>query len=333
MIKIIFLFLFLFSFCFSNVILRSPSSFYANETFIFTYEVKGEDIKFPDIEEISSYEVQNAGTSSSYSNYNGKVSRKIIKKFVIYPKEDFIIPSFEFIIDGTKYYSQKKLITKQKIKKTKSSNFELSMKISNTDLFVGEDAIFTIIFKYKKNLQIVDLALNTPKFDNFWFEQLENNEQYEENGFVVQKLNFIIFPQKEGELSIPALKVDLKIASAAQNTFAFFSPDLKTISIYSNELKIKVKKLPLDTTLFGDFEIKASINKDEINDQDAVSYKIEILGFGNIDDLEDIKVDINNTTIYENKAKINKSFKNAKYFGTYSKTFSILSLEDFIIPS
>ena len=333
MIKIIFLFFFFFSFCFSNVILRSSSSFYPNETFIFTYEVKGEDITFADIKKISSYDVQNAGTSNSYSNYNGTVTRKIIKKFVIYPKEDFIIPSFEFIIDGKTYYSQKKVIKKAKIEKTKSSNFELSMQISKKDLYVGEDAIFTIIFKYKKNLQIVDLALNTPKFDNFWFEQLENNEQYEENGFIVQQLNFLVFPQKEGELIIPALKVDLKLTSSAQNTFSFFASELKTISIYSNELKVNAKKLPLNTTLFGDFEVKASINKNEINDKEAVSYKIEILGFGNIDDLDDIKLDIQNTTIYENKSKTEKSFKNGKYYGTYTKTFSILSLEDFIIPS
>jgi len=94
-----------------------------------------------------------------------------------------------------------------------------------------------------------------------------------------------------------------------------------------------VKALPKNLSLIGDFKLKSTLNKTQLKQNEALSYKIVMEGFGNLEDLQDIKLDIKNTTIYENKALHTKELKEGKYYRTYSKTFSILANKDFIIPS
>lgn len=321
------------SLLFSSVRLKSPSSFYENEAFLFSFEMSANEIKIPKINKIDDYEVFPAGNSSSYSSINGKIQRTIKRTYAIYPKKDFIIPSFTFILNGKEIKSLSKKISKIKIKKTKSQNFDLSIISNKKDLYVGEDTLLTIVFKYKKDLQLVDLSLDNPVFNNFWFMALDDNKQYEENGYIVQKLFFLIFPQKEGLLNIPSIKVNLKVLDAYSNSFSFFTNESKSLKIYSNDLFFNVKSLPENISLFGDFKISTKVNASIIKEGEAISYKINIEGFGNIDDLEDIKLSIDNTSIYENKAKIEKSIKNSLYYASYNKSFSIIANKDFTIPS
>ncbi|NQY21364.1 MAG: BatD family protein, partial [Campylobacteraceae bacterium] len=319
---------------YSSVVLKSQASFTPNEAFLFSYEVSGSNVKFPNIERIASYEVFSRGSSSKFYYVNGKSSRQIIKQYMIYPKADFVIPSFIFELNGEEVKSEKKLIKKLKISKSKYKNFDLTMTTKKQNIYVGEEVLLKIQFKYKKDLQLIDLSLEKPDFSNFWFKQLDKkNTQYEENNYIVQDIYFIVFAQKEGSLIIPPIKVNLQVLDPYSNSFSFISNAGKNIKIYSNDLKFNVKALPDNISLYGDFKINSSISKSEIKEGEALSYKINIRAYGNIDDLEDIKLDIKNTTIYENKAEIKNLIKDSLYYGSYSKSFSIIADEDFIIPS
>ena len=322
------------TYMFSSVVLKSQASFTKNEAFLFSYEVSGSNVKFPEIKNIGTYEVFSRGSSSKFYYVNGKSSRQIIKQYMIYPKADFTIPSFIFEFDGEEVKSEKKLIKKLKISKSKYKNFDLSMSTKSKNIYVGEEVLLKIQFKYKKDLQLVDLSLEKPDFSNFWFKQLDKkNAQYEENNYIVQDIYFIVFAQKEGSLVIPPIKVNLQVLDPYSNSFSFMSNSGQNIKIYSNDLKFNVKALPQGISLYGDFKLNSSISTNEIKEGEALSYKINISAYGNIDDLEDIKLDINNATIYANKADLKNSIKDSLYYGTYSKSFSIISDEDFIIPS
>ena len=313
------------TYMFSSVVLKSQASFTKNEAFLFSYEVSGSNVKFPEIKNIGTYEVFSRGSSSKFYYVNGKSSRQIIKQYMIYPKADFTIPSFIFEFDGEEVKSEKKLIKKLKISKSKYKNFDLSMSTKSKNIYVGEEVLLKIQFKYKKDLQLVDLSLEKPDFSNFWFKQLDKkNAQYEENNYIVQDIYFIVFAQKEGSLVIPPIKVNLQVLDPYSNSFSFMSNAQKNIKIYSNDLKFNVKALPQGISLYGDFKLNSSISTNEIKEGEALSYKINISAYGNIDDLEDIKLDINNATIYANKADIKNSIKDSLYYGTYSKSFSII---------
>ena len=329
---LIFLNLFFIS-LFANVQINIPKSIIKGDSVVFSIEASGNDIEFPKLSSINGNTIQELGSSTSTNIINSTITKKIKKTYSFYILNDFIFPSLTFVIDGKKVQTQEQEIKVLNAQKTKSKYFDLNISSSLDNLYVGENFILTVVFKYDKQLQIIDLAFENPNFENFWSKQLDNSKQYEEGSFIVQELKFLLFPLKEGLLKINPLKIKAQILDQNANSFSIFSNTRKVIRIYSNELNFNIKKLPSNTNLIGDFDIKSTIDKDKIKKGEAVSYKLEIVGYGNIDDIENKTLDILDATIYDNKPEVKTSFNDDKYFGRYSKTFSIIPSKSLVIPS
>lgn len=329
---LIFLNLFFIS-LFANVQINIPKSIIKGDAVVFSIEASGNDIEFPKLTSINGNTIQELGSSTSTNIINSTITKKIKKTYSFYALNDFIFPSLIFVIDGKKVQTQEQEIKVLNAQKTKSKYFDLNISSSLDDLYVGENFILTVIFKYDKQLQIVDLAFENPNFENFWSKQLANSKQYEEGSFIVQELKFLLFPLKEGLLKINPLKIKAQILDTNRNSFSLFSNSTKVVRVYSNELNFNIKKLPNNINIIGDFDIKASIDKNKIKKGEALSYKLEIEGYGNIDDIENKTLNIQEATIYENKPEVKTSFKDDKYFGRYSKTFSIIPNKSIVIPS
>lgn len=320
----------------ADVKLRSSNQFVKGESFIFEFEAVGSSIDFPEIKKIDKYLVQDLGTSRSLQIVNGNYDEKLTKRYKIVPTNDFTIPSFTFIIDGKEVKSGAKKIVSKKLEKTVSKDFDLTLVASKDSLFVGEDFVLKLVFKYKRGLQITNLGFEQPHFENFWYKKVTNsNKRYEENGYVIQELEFLLFPQKSGELKIDSLRVDVQMVdtSRGNGTFGFFSAVPKIVKIYSNKLAFNVKELPQNVNLIGEFNIEASIDKSEINQGESISYKLTIDGLGNFDDIEDIKLDIKDAVAYDNKPEIKTKYSSKGYEGTYEKSFSIVPNGSTTIPS
>ena len=96
---------------------------------------------------------------------------------------------------------------------------------------------------------------------------------------------------------------------------------------------LDVKKLPNNTFLIGDFKISENIDKKNLNVGEALNFDISIKGRGNIDDIPELKLDIANATVYDNKSVKTYDMMDKKYGGTYKKSYSIVANEDITIPS
>lgn len=333
--RYIFLLIFFSLTAFAKVTLKAPNSFIKNEPYYFEFEAIGSSIKFPEIKTIDNYVVEPAGTSRTLQIVNGNYDEKISKRFMILPKNDFQIPSFSFNIKGVEIKTKPKKVLEKKISKTASQNFDLSLVANKDELYVGEDLVVKLIFKYKRGIQITDLGFEKPHFENFWYEKLNNsNRSYEENGFVVQELDFLLFPQKSGDLKISPLRVDVQLLknNFSNRTFSFLSNNSVVKKIYSNDLSFKVKELPLGVKLLGDFDITASVDKKLINQGESISYKLKIKGIGNFEDIKDLKLDINNATVYDNKPEIKTNYTKKGNEGEYTKVFSIVPNASLEIP-
>lgn len=331
--KILFLFLFFIVNVFGNVQVTIPDNLVKGNPLVFSIEVSGNNIKFPDLSTIDGNSVSEISSSSSTNIINSQITKKLKKIYSLYPTKDFTLPSLEFVIDSKTYYTTEKKVQIISAKKTKSDIFDLNVKASNQELFVGENFILTLVFKYKKDAQIVDLSFEKPNFENFWFKQLNDTKQYEENDFVVQELKFLMFPLKQGNIKIEPISIQAQMIDMNRNSFSLFSGATRNIKIYSNELEFNVKALPTNIKLIGDFEISSKIDKTKVKKGEAISYVLNIKGSGNIDDLQDFKLDVNDATIYENKPEIKSQFVNNEYKGGYTKTFSIIPNKSLIIPS
>ena len=106
---------------------------------------------------------------------------------------------------------------------------------------------------------------------------------------------FVFFPQKAGTLKIGSFSIDCGIEGAASaRSRGFINPfEDRTITknISSPELSIEVMPLPTGAPVsftggVGKFTISASIDKKELNANDAFTLAVEIKGSGNIKLLE-----------------------------------------------
>lgn len=330
-IRFLFLSTFFILSLFANLELNLPKEVVRGEPLVFSLTISGNDIQMPKLESIESFSVQEVSSSTSTNIINSKITRRVKKIYSLYPTKDFEFPSLKFIIDGKEYLTKKQDISLKNSQKTISPLFDLTLKTDKQDLYVSESFILTLVFKYKKNSNIVDLSFEKPNFDNFWHKQLSDSKQYEENDFVVQELNFLLFPLKDGALKINPLKINAQIIDT-NNSYSLFSNTTSNVKIYSNELNFNIKKLPLNTNLIGNFDIKAQVDNNKIKEGEAISYKLLISGNGNIEDIKDIKLNIKNATIYENKPIIKTKYEDGKYKGTYTKAFSIIPSESIVIP-
>ena len=329
--KFIGLFFLFVSPLFGNVKLYLPSNtIVKNEAFVFVLEAYGNDITFPNISLIDGQSVQEIASSNATNIINGKVTKKIKKTYSFYPTKDFILPSFETLIDGKNYKTNEEKITIQKALKTQSNIFDFNIKTNNSDLYIGENFILTMVFKYKKDVDILDLTFDKPNFENFWYKQIDNSKKYEDGDFTVFEIKFLMFALKKGIQKIEPLGINAQIMD--NNSYSVFS-STRNKKIYSNELEFDIKSLPDNINLIGNFDISASVDKLIVKKGEAVSFKLNIKGKGNIDDLPDIKLPIDDVTIYENKPLVRTQTSNNEYSGEWEKVYSIIANKSFTIPS
>lgn len=314
----------------ANVNIQMEDKIIKGEPLVFTVEIFGNDVKFPDLNSIDGNLVQENGSSISTKNINGKISKYLKKSYFLFPKKDFIFPSLEFEIDDKKYTTNEKKITLINPSKTKSDLFDFEIQTSKNSFFVGENFVLTLNFKYKKNMQILDLSLNKPNFESFWYKQIDEPTQKEDDEFKYIQMKFLMASLKEGVQNIAPLMVQIQVLD---ETFNSFFSNTKNLKIYSNELNFDIKSLPQNIKLIGSFEVDSNIDKQQIKKGEAISYKLKIEGLGNIDDISDIKLPLDNLTIYENKPQIKAEIKNGEYGGVFEKVFSIVPNKSFVIPS
>jgi hypothetical protein len=318
---------------YANVSLNAPQSFFQGDSVEFSLSVSGKDIKMPDIKDIDGFIVQSLGTSTQTNIINGVRSDKLVKNYSFRPTKNITIPAFEISIDGKIEKTQPQKIQMQKVEKTVSNDYDLSISVDKKEVYVGESIHLTLLFKYKNDLNIIGLEFEKPKFESFWVKELKANENLPvDDKYTYQKLEYILFPQKSGKLDIGPLKIESVVSQNRYNTGFFVTAPTKRTKVYSNKIALNVKPLPQNVKLIGDFSIDATIDKTNVKEGEAVSYKLTINGRGNVDDIDEVRLNIADATVYENPSEKKYDFENNLYGGVYTKAFSIVPTKSFTIP-
>ena len=310
----------------------------------FTITAKGKDVTFPQIYSIGNYKIIGTAQSSNISIINGNISKSISKSYTFTPTQDVIIPSYEVKIDG-KIYKTKPI--KIKVVKNLKSNTNLAQFLLNVDkkeVFVGEPIKLSAILQYKKDKNIVGFSFIRPHFSNFWIKQIGDVKKYIQGDFIVAKVDFLIFPQKSGEFSIGPIIARLSQKVREQNPFGndpFFNDPffnsafvrVRNLQVASNSINIKVKPLPGNIYLYGQFKMKVSVDKKEVEVNKPVKLTIKISGYGNIDDIKKFNLNILNGVVYADEPKIKTQILNGKYQGEFIQNITIVADSNFTIPS
>jgi hypothetical protein len=301
--------------------------FYVGDTVTLQIKVTGEDIEFPNIKDVAGFPIVGTSTSEQIYVVNGKTTRGKIVNYMFMPNKSIEIPSFTIKLNG-KNYQTNRIVIKQTIPQISRSKDDLvlSLETAKDKVYVGEPILASVTFKYKMGLNIVDAKLEPFKPNNFWVKDLKGEDSKEENGYIVYKSNYLIFPQKSGEL-----KLDNQLISISLKDINAY--DVKQVKIFSNDKIIKVLPLSDGLTVQGKYSIKATVDKTQTTSNDPTNLTISIDGLGNIDDIEEFKLDLPEQVVYSSKPTITNTLQDGNYGGTFTQKISIISDKDFTIPA
>jgi len=235
---------------------------------------------------------------------------------------------------------------------TPGGQVSLDLIVNRREVYIGEPVAATVKLYTRVNLSGIN-EIKYPPFTGFLKTDLETpplNSLRQENingtvygtGVIQQ---FLLYPQMTGEISIDPVQITVLIQQRTGRSDPFFGDFFSSYTtvpqaVASRPVKITVKPLPGTkpadfSGIVGKINIKASINKDSVNVNDAVNYKITISGSGNLKlaGTPDLKLppDIE---IYD--PKVTDDIKNTVNGTSGQRTFEYLLIPrhhgDFVIP-
>ena len=229
--------------------------------------------------------------------------------------------------------------------------------VSKRNAYIGEPII--LVQKLYSKERITNITdFEEPSYNGFWKESIDigdlqltketlNGETY--NVVVLKK--YILFPQKIGKLEVGSFTLEAVIqiikSRAARDQMEQMMYG-NTVRYYANEtLKLKspvitttIKALPAGKPagfngLVGDFTMEASVDKDELQANDAFNLRIRIKGKGNISLLEIPKPNFPpDFEVYDPKVSQKSSSDASGMSGTKTYEYLIIPRNegDYIIP-
>jgi len=314
--------------------------------------------------------------STSIQNINGRVSQQTSYSYVYYlqatSEGKFVIAPAIFRLKNKDYLSDS--LTIEVIKDASAPQANPNAKVNNqanvseqvpgTDLFLklilnrnevylGEHIIASV-----KLYTRIDLAglneVKFPAFNGFLKETLETPQlsslQRENiNGTiygtgVVQQ--FLLYPQVTGQITIEPVEITALIQQKTGQTDPFFGDLFASYQnvpkvIASQPVKITIKPLPGTkpddfSGIVGSIKIDASLNKDSVNVNDALNFRITVTGTGNLKLAGSPVVKLSpDIEIYD--PKISDNVRNSSNGSTGQKTFEYVLIPrhygDFTVPS
>ncbi len=299
----------------------------------FIIEAEGESVKFPKIDKIGGYKIKSRASSRSMVLINGKMEKKLSKKYTFLPRKNLTIPSFDVEVDGKIYKSEPlKLVVNKKLKKVNSSPFIFELKVNKDKVYVGEPILASFIFKQRVDVDLAEANFNAPLFTDFWAKTTKKVPNRVSGDYTVYKINYVLYPQKSGTLEIQSGRMDAGILKPkVKGLFSF--ERVKWKSLYSNSKKIEVKSLPLGVVNFGKFDFKVVVDKKSVDANEPVNLSIVISGEGNVEAIEEFSIDIDNAIVYPDKPQRSEVFDNGKNRVLFKQKFALVSDRNFTIPS
>jgi len=350
-----------------------PAVVTANQQFNVAWTVNAGGGEFSSPPFNGFYKLMGPQTSYSQSSQflNGKMTREVSYTYIYFLQSvkegKFVIPPAVFKLKGKEYRSDSMRIEVvanaaqvQNVQPGNALSAEKSdgeifvdLLVNRKEVYIGEHIAASVKLYTRVNLSGIN-ELKFPSFNGFLKTDVETPQlksliQENVNGSVygtgvIQQ--FLLYPQVSGELTIDPVQISVLIQQKSGQTDPFFEGFFDTYqtvpkAIASRPVKIKVKPLPgvqpADFSgVVGKIDLKAVMNKDSVNVNDAVNFKVTITGSGNLkiasSPLLKLSPDIE---VYD--PKVTESIKNGLNGSTGQKSFEYLLIPrhygDYTVPS
>ncbi len=169
--------------------------------------------------------------------------------------------------------------------------------VSKVNPYVNEP--ITVVYKlYFGNINIVNQRdLNTPKYNNFWSQNIEIKKLVTEEGtYNGERMNMVVlkkvvlYPQKSGKLEIEPLSIDFDLQLPTNRRDFFGRPQLvndnKRVTAGSKIINVRPlpeKGKPLDFSgAVGRFNFKVTPSRTNLKNGESLDLKVSVSGNGNL---------------------------------------------------
>lgn len=308
----------------------SPKTVYVGDRISFILSAEGSKIEFPKIKEIAGYKIESQSISRNITNINGKVTKTFSKEYIFTPQKSFTVPAFEVEVDGKIETTKPIKVEVKKETTNKAEAFIFTLEADKSEAYIGEP--INIVFTFKKHLDInlAEANFDTPTFHDFWAKPMKKQPATVEGDYQVYRIHYLLFAQKEGAITIEPGRMDAGIMQKRKRDFFNFER-VKWKSLFSNGIVINAKPLPTGVDIYGNFKMSVTIDKKKIKANEPVSLTVTIKGIGNVDDIEEYKLDIKDAIVYADKPQ-RKIYTNGKEeLGEFTQKFAIVSDRNFTI--
>ena len=176
----------------------------------------------------------------------------------------------------------------------------VNLSVNRKEIYIGEPIVATVKLYSRVNISGIN-EIKYPAFNNFLRSDIETpplTSLHQENingaiygSGVVQQ--FLLYPQITGEITIDPVQLSVliqkKVKGQSDPFFGDFFSSYQTLpkEIASKPVTIKIKALPgikpADFSgVVGKLDLKATLNKESVNVNDAVTFKVVLSGNGNL---------------------------------------------------
>ena len=314
------------------------NALYRGDSVTYTISVTGSDIEFPTINAIDGTPIESTSSSQNIRIINGDFQKTISKSYTFTPEHSLEIPSYKVLVDGGVEMTQPVPVKIVKPSQDKSAPVVLDIKLSKTKVHVGEMVRFDLVFKKKPNVPVYKLDIEEPKFEDFWVKKLDGVKEGVDGEYTTQTYSYLLFAQKSGTLKIPAVTANVGQLSRQQRQGmdpffnSAFGQQVRYTKVFSNPLSLEVEALPNNLELYGDFDIKAAVDKTTVLANKPVNLTVSVDGIGNIDDVQKFTLDLPGAVVYANEPVITSKLVNGKYVGHFEQKIVVIADSSYTIP-
>lgn len=197
----------------------------------------------------SDFEVLSSNQSTMMRTYNGRVTTSTEWTVILGPKRTgkLIIPSFN--VDGTISDALEITVTSsQPIAAGQQRDISIETIVSKDSVYVQEQIKLTHRLAFDSSINIDQLDAEPLVLDNAVIEKLPDTKyQKNINGrtYLVFEYSYAIFPQASGEIVIPSLRWNLRIAKSNRRSFFDNMGNYELKRQRTDEKTIAVKPKPI----------------------------------------------------------------------------------------
>ena len=241
-------------------------------------------------------------TNMQWINGKSTSSRSLSWSIVAKREGSLIIPQLAVQIGKKSLKTQSIAITIADSDQNYETNeLFLSIDVDKTRAYVGEQITVTYKIFTRVNMSIQNVEF--PKHSGFWSEELFVPQQVDFKDVVVEGVSYksatlyriALFPTKSGRLELTPMTINCSVVVKSRSNNLFNDPFFGSFGnqtvpkvLRTKQTVINVREFPGEipdgfTGAVGDFRITDSLVPNNVKANNAVTYKVQFKGTGNID--------------------------------------------------